>query len=126
MFRTAAWLYKKDPPLHSFVPVRFDSSMEFAAAVCGVWIAGHAAVLGWEPYEADVTEAVRRGLPINVTVEGTHTNVFGPLHELPKPAYACGPGSFMTEGDAWTDEYSLLDSGLRGFTFKAQKTRGGD
>ncbi|MBR5619495.1 MAG: hypothetical protein IKW76_07155, partial [Clostridia bacterium] len=68
--------------------------------------------------------AVRRGLPISVTVDGTRTNVFGPLHELPKPAYACGPGNFMTDGDNWTDDYSLLDSGLRGFVFKAQKRIG--
>ncbi|MBR5427057.1 MAG: hypothetical protein IK118_01805 [Clostridia bacterium] len=93
----------------------------FTGACVRVEAAGRTAVLGWEPYEADVTEAVRAGLPIYVTVEGTRTNVFGPLHEIPKPAGACGPGSFLTEGDGWTDDYSLLDSGLRGFVFKAQK-----
>ncbi len=94
---------------------------DFTGACVKVEAAGSTTVLGWEPYEADVTEAVRRGLPIEVTVVGTRTNVFGPLHELPKPAYACGPGSFVTEGDEWTDDYSLLDSGLRGFVFQAQK-----
>lgn len=78
-------------------------------------------VLGWDPYEADVTEAYRAGLPIRVTVEGTRINVFGPLHEVAKPAGSCGPGNFVTGGDQWTDDYSLLRSGLRGFTFKAQK-----
>nr|MCR4762285.1 hypothetical protein [Lachnospiraceae bacterium] len=43
MFRTAAWIHQKNLPERSFIPVRFESSMEFAAAVCGVWIAGHAA-----------------------------------------------------------------------------------
>jgi hypothetical protein len=38
-----------------------------------------------------------------------------------KPAGACGPGNFVTGGNAWTDDYSLLRSGLRGFIFKAQK-----
>ena len=94
----------------------------FTGACVRVTAGDTTAVLGWEPYEADVTEAVRRGLPIRVTVEGTRTNVFGPLHELPKPAGACGPGSFMTSGDNWTDDYSLLDSGLRGFTFKCQRS----
>ena len=78
-------------------------------------------VLGWDPYEADITDAYRKGLPISVTVVGTRVNVFGPLHQIPKPAPSCGPGSFVTKGDHWTDDYSLLKSGLRGFTFKAQK-----
>lgn len=94
---------------------------DFTGACVKVEAAGKTAVLGWEPFEADVTQAVRRGLPIAVTVDGTRANVFGPLHEIPRPAYACGPGNFVTDGDAWTDDYSLLDSGLRGFTFKAQK-----
>lgn len=93
----------------------------FTGACVKVSDADKTAVLGWEPYEADVTQAVRRRLPICVTVEGTRTNVFGPLHELPKPAGACGPGNFLTEGEQWTDDYSLLDSGLRGFTFKVQR-----
>lgn len=94
---------------------------DFTGACVKVEAAGKTAVLGWEPFEADVTEAVRGGLPLRVTVVGVRTNVFGPLHELPKPAGACGPDSFVTEGDNWTDDYSLLDSGLRGFTFKVQR-----
>ena len=78
-------------------------------------------VLGWDPYEADITDAYRQGLPILVTVVGTRVNVFGPLHQIPKPAPSCGPNSFVSKGKHWTDDYSLLQSGLRGFTFKAQK-----
>lgn len=79
-------------------------------------------VLGWDPYEADITEAYRASLPITVTVEGVRTNLFGPLHETIKPAPICGPGSFVTSGADRTDDgYSLLSSGLRGFIFKAQK-----
>ncbi|MBQ6021406.1 MAG: hypothetical protein IJL25_00605 [Clostridia bacterium] len=94
---------------------------DFTGACVKVTSAGKTEVLGWEPYEADVTEAVRNEEPIFVTVVGTRVNVFGPLHELPKPAYACGPGNFLTEGENWTEDYSLLSSGVRGFTFKAQK-----
>ena len=82
---------------------------------------GKTVVLGWDPYEADVTEAFRQGHPIEVTVTGVRSNVFGPLHEIPKPARACGPGNFVTQGERWTDDYSLLSSWLRGFVFKAQR-----
>lgn len=94
---------------------------DFTGACVKVTSAGKTEVLGWEPYEADVTEAVKNKEKIGVTVVGTRVNVFGPLHELPKPAYACGPGNFLTEGENWTEDYSLLSSGVRGFTFKAQK-----
>lgn len=93
---------------------------EFTGGCAKVSAAGKTTVLGWNPYEADVTEAYRKGLPISVTIVGTRTNVFGPLHEVAKPAGACGPGNFVTGGDQWTDNYSLLRSGVRGFTFKAQ------
>ncbi len=44
MKRTASWVYSKNLNERSFIPVRFESSMEFAAVVCGVWLSGHAAV----------------------------------------------------------------------------------
>jgi hypothetical protein len=81
-------------------------------------------VLGWEPYEADVTEAYRAGAPIDVTVVGTRRNVFGPLHQTTKIAPACGPGNFVTGGAAWCDTYSLIDSGLRGIVLKAKNKNG--
>ena len=52
MLRTAAWINSRQPGKRSFIPVRFESSAEFAAAVCGVWLAGHAAV----PMGADFPE----------------------------------------------------------------------
>ncbi len=94
---------------------------DFTGGCVKVTAAGKTTILGWDPYEADVTEAYRAGLPIEVTVDGTRINTFGPLHEAQKPAWACGPGNFVTDSDNWTDDYSLLQSGLRGFTFKAQK-----
>ncbi len=95
----------------------------FTGGCAKVEALGKTAVLGWDPYEADITEAYRQNAPIDVTVEGVRTNVFGPLHEVAKPAGHCGPGNFVTGGNAWTDNYSLLPSGLRGMTFKAQKQR---
>ncbi len=93
----------------------------FTGGCAKVEALGKTTVLGWDPYEADITEAYRAGAPIDVTVEGVRTNVFGPLHEVAKPAGSCGPGNFVTGGDSWTDQYSLLSSGLRGITIKAQK-----
>ena len=96
---------------------------DFTGACVKVTSAGKTETLGWEPFAADVTDAVRNKEPIEVTVVGTRINLFGPLHEKEKPAWACGPDSYLTSGEHWTDDYSLLDSGLRGFTFRAQKRK---
>ena len=93
----------------------------FTGGCVKVTAQGKTTVLAWEPYEADVTEAVRAGAPIDVTVVGTRRNVFGPLHQIPRLDGAYGPGNFVTAGDRWTDDYSLLDSGLTGLRFKLQK-----
>ena len=44
MRRTAAWIQAKKPGGRSFIPVRFDSSAEFVAAVIGCWFSGNIAV----------------------------------------------------------------------------------
>ncbi len=93
----------------------------FTGACAKIEALGQSEILAWDPYEADITEAYRAGAPIDITIEGVRTNVFGPLHEVAKPAGSCGPGNFVTGGDNWTDDYSLLPSGLRGIAIKAQK-----
>jgi len=76
-------------------------------------------LLGWDPYEADVTEAVREGKDINVTLVCTRRNTFGPLHIVPLHHGAYGPGHFTTGGDSWTDNYNLIDSCIKdGVVFK--------
>jgi len=97
--------------------------VQFTGGCAKVTAAGKTTVLGWEPYEADVTEAVLAGADIDVTIVGTRRNVFGPLHESVKIASSYGPGNFVTTGDRWTDDYSLIDSGLRGIALKVQKKR---
>lgn len=93
----------------------------FTGGCVKVTAMGKTTVLGWNPYEADVTEAVKAGAPIDVTVVGTRRNTFGPLHQLPALDGAYGPGNFVTGGNSWTNDYSLLDSGLTGIVFKTQK-----
>ena len=73
--------------------------------------------VGWDPYLADVTEAVKAGQSIDLCVVGTRKNVFGPLHELPAIAGACGPGNFVTGGAGWSDSYVLIDSGAEKIVF---------
>lgn len=92
----------------------------FVGGCAKITALGKTTVLGWDPYEADITEAYRQNSPIDITVVGTRRNVFGPLHQTVKTAPACGPGNFVTGGKAWTDSYSLIDSGIRGIIFKAQ------
>ncbi len=78
-------------------------------------------VLMSEPYEADITEAVMAGKDIYVTVAGTRRNTFGPLHQNPPLVGAYGPGNFVTSGEGWMDEYSLLGSGLSGIVIKQKR-----
>ncbi len=86
---------------------------KFIGGLCRVNIEGEDEQrLIWDPYEADITEAVRAGKTVRVTVVGTRRNVFGPLHFAPIYDGAYGPGHFVTGGDAWCDNYALIDSGL--------------
>ena len=67
-------------------------------------------IIGWDPFEADVTDWVNEGRDIFVTLVCSRKNMFGPLHEIPAVTGAVGPGDFVTGGDRWSDEYVLMDS----------------
>ena len=62
--------------------------------------------LAFPPYRAGVS-----GLK-EIQVVLTRRNTFGPLHQKTKYAEACHPGSFVTEGDDWCEEYVLYEQGL--------------
>lgn len=96
------------------------SPASFRGGCVKVTALGKTTVLGWDPYEADVTEAYRQGAPIDVTVVGTRRNVFGPLHQFPPQDGGCGPGNFVTGGSWWSDQYCFINSGLTGIILKAQ------
>ncbi|MCR5694450.1 MAG: hypothetical protein K6G89_05700 [Clostridia bacterium] len=66
------------------------------------------AVLGWEPYTADVTELLKEGF--RVTLVCSRKNIYGPLHFLPAIPGAVGPGHFVAGGAAYTENYALMDS----------------
>ena len=124
-FYTGAVTYRISPEDYKHITfLKADriviSPVDHVGGCAKVTALGKTTVLGWDPYEADVTEAFRQNAPIDVTVVGTRRNVFGPLHEYPAVAGGCGPGNFVTEGEWWTENYSLISSGLRGIAFKAQ------
>lgn len=71
-----------------------------------------AALLAWEPYEADVTALA--GGDMDVTLLCTRKNTYGPLHLIPAIPGAVGPGHFTTGGADFSDDYVLIDSGIFG------------
>jgi hypothetical protein len=64
------------------------------------------AILAFPPHTGSV-----EGL-WGIQVVLTRRNTFGPLHQLPKKAYAYGPDNFMTQKEEWTDTYVLYEQGL--------------
>jgi len=67
----------------------------------------------WHPYEVDITEAIKSGCKkIELEVVLTRRNTFGPLHQIPLKTVAYGPGSFITEGENFSEDYMLYPAGL--------------
>ncbi len=75
-------------------------------------------LVGWEPYEADITEAIEKNEDIYVTVVGSRRNVFGPLHLVPAEHQGYTPSSYETEGDNWSDAYSFARNSLDKISIK--------
>ncbi len=73
--------------------------------------------LAWEPYTADITQAVKEKLPIEITLVNTRRNSFGPLHIVPTIHGAYGPGHFLTSGSSWHDAYSLIEAKIGAIKF---------
>jgi hypothetical protein len=81
----------------------------FEAAVVRVRQGGRQTLLGWQPYEAELTEE-EGGVEIDLVL--TRRNTFGPLHQTPLHASHYGPPNWVTEGEQFSDGYVLLPSGL--------------
>ena len=69
-------------------------------------------MIAWQPYEADITNDINMNGEVTIEVVLTRRNTFGPLHQLPVKASAYGPFSFVTEGDEFSKDYILINSGL--------------
>ncbi len=91
----------------------FVVTPDFEGACVKVGSEGCAArVIGWRPYEAEVTGDLQRNARLDIEVVLTRRNSFGPLHQVPLRAGAYGPGNFVTGGDGWSDDYMLYPAGL--------------
>ncbi|MCF7817714.1 MAG: hypothetical protein K9M54_07515 [Kiritimatiellales bacterium] len=66
-------------------------------------------VLGWDPFEADVSTSPS---PVDVEIVLTRRNTFGPLHDAIPGRQWIGPGNFVTEGAEYSDECIMVASGL--------------
>jgi hypothetical protein len=69
-------------------------------------------MIAWQPYQADISDIVSSAKEILVEVVLTRRNTFGPLHQLPLRPWAYGPFSFVPEGKSYSDNYTLIPSGL--------------
>lgn len=69
-------------------------------------------MIAWQPYTADISDIVSGCDEILVELVLTRRNTFGPLHQLPLRPWAYGPFSFVPEGKAYSDNYTLIPSGL--------------
>jgi hypothetical protein len=88
---------------------------DFAGVCVRVVVDGvEAGVIGWEPHEIEITELVAGKADAELVVEvvGHRRNAFGPLHNVEARPRFVGPHSYVTTGDQWQDEYSLVPCGL--------------
>ena len=85
---------------------------EFEGACLKVVANGNTQIIGWQPYEADITDALAETDEIALELVLRRRNLFGPLHQLPVRAPNYGPNNWFTEGEGWSDEYQLWPVGL--------------
>lgn len=73
-----------------------------------------AGIIGWKPFEIDITEFVRgkQFFKIGLEILGHRRNSHGPLHHREKWPIWTGPGTFVSEGEEFTDSYQIVPCGL--------------
>ncbi|MCS7181093.1 MAG: hypothetical protein NZ891_07080, partial [bacterium] len=71
-------------------------------------------IIGWPPYEIDITDFVKEKENSELIIEilGHRRNSHGPLHYFEKWPVWTGPYQFISEGNQWTDKYQLVPCGL--------------
>ena len=82
---------------------------------------GKKRTVAWEPWTADVTEAVKNGEDIRITLVNSRRNCFGPLHCVPTLRYAYDPGTFVTVDEQFSHEYARVPAAIGEVTFICQK-----
>ena len=66
-------------------------------------------VLGWDPFEADISECVDS---VDVELVLTRRNTFGPLHDGVEGRMHNGPDHWLTEGEDFSEDCVLVPSGI--------------
>ena len=88
---------------------------EFRGAAVRILVNGDpAGVIGWSPFELDITEHLESGVETDIRIQviGHRRNSHGPLHHAEKWPQWTGPEEFVSSGDEWTDAYQLVPCGL--------------
>jgi hypothetical protein len=90
---------------------------EWSGTVAEVRVNGKpAGIIAWQPYEADITDAIQEGKnDVSVVVYGSLKNLLGPLHNRP-PAGAAWPTQFEAgpPHQPSASEYDVISYGLSG------------
>ncbi|MCK5737836.1 hypothetical protein KAH55_01590 [bacterium] len=87
---------------------------EFAGGCVQVRVNGKTAgVIGWQPYELDITDFLEKGENLlHLQLVSSRRNSHGPLHQaLPEDVWT-GSAQFVTEGERWTETYNLRPTGI--------------
>ena len=79
--------------------------------------AGVKQAIAWEPWMADITETVKKGDDLRITLVNSRRNSFGPLHCVPTLCYTYGPGEFVTEGERFSDAYAQVPAAIGEVSF---------
>ena len=85
---------------------------EATGTLVAVETGGKKQAIAWEPWTADVTDAVKNGEEIRITLVNSRRNSFGPLHCVPTRLNTYGPGDFVTGGDRFSDEYARVPAAI--------------
>lgn len=94
---------------------------EATGTLVTVTVDGRKQVIAWEPWTADVTDAVKKGKEIHITLVNSRRNCFGPLHCVPTLRYTYDPGTFVTEDDQFSHEYARVPAAIGEVVFICQK-----
>jgi hypothetical protein len=92
----------------------FVTAAKFSGAAIRILVDGRpAGLLGWPPYELDITDLVSNGKPVvlDIQVIGHRRNSHGPLHLDQKWPRWTGPDQF-TPGKHYYEGYQLVPCGL--------------
>lgn len=79
------------------------------------------ATLGWEPWEADITRALRPGSAnrIELTLVSSRRNLLGPFHHKATNSHWTGPDELRPSDEFFDAAYRLVSYGLMGEVYVA-------